>query len=556
MTTMIQNDITFLVPSIEPTLEQESIGTLILAKTAQLNGFKVNIIRFWEIDGNHTDYHLFKHHLVEKISSSNPRVVCCYCRYQEYHIILDVSAYLKTINPDIVISLGGPQAELVASITLQEFPAIDYVCCGEGENSIVKSLDFMLNHPSDENFAKEVPGLVFRNSNGEICENRLPSLIPNYYCRYFYYYDLIPKKVFLNSSSIGIDVGRGCPFSCSFCSTKTFWKQQSRLRNIDNTIDEIIYLKDNYGITRFSFEHDLFTSKKKNVVDFCNKLKEKNLNIQWNCSSRIDTIDHEMIDIMIESGLSAIYFGVESGSQKMQYEIHKNLNIDYVRDIVSYSVNRGLWVTTSFIYGFPNETIEDIEETLQLIYEFSNIGVKNVQIHRLSIDQGTEMYKQYANYLYFSDKNPIVRNLFGFPELTEIVKNNREIFSSFFDFHSRIRDSMNMLPLYNNLQLAFPKTFSRIIESSKVRGFHHSDLVTLFSNCCGPVLDKINDKKKLKSLTAALGAYITHIYIYSIFEVFDSGNNSISNYEKIILEKTFYEEINHWSAPNYIFVNK
>ena len=79
------------------------------------------------------------------------------------------------------------------------------------------------------------------------------------------------------AKSVQIDVGRGCPFACTFCSTKTFWKRKFRLRSVDNILDEIEYVINTYGITDFDFKHDLFTANKRRVLEFCRALRKRKL---------------------------------------------------------------------------------------------------------------------------------------------------------------------------------------------------------------------------------------------------------------------------------------
>ena len=105
-------------------------------------------------------------------------------------------------------------------------------------------------------------------------------------------------------------------------------------------------------------------------------------------------VDREMIDVMVKSGLSGIYFGIESGSPKIQKTTNKNLDLNKTIDIIQYSISKQLSITASFIYGFPEESELDLESTLQLMFDLIKIGVKNVQMHRLSIENGTALFEK------------------------------------------------------------------------------------------------------------------------------------------------------------------
>lgn len=463
-------DILFVTPSYSPSLRQESIGTLIIAKKAQLANYVVKIVRFWEVDM--TRYSSFKIELCNHILTFNPKIVSFYCRGAEYHILVDLASYLKTLQPNICIVFGGPQAELVAEDTLAQFADIDFVCCGEGENTIVPLLDFIIKNNQNIDLARLLPGLVYRDKYNNICKNKLPELLPDNYTRNFNYYDLIPMSVISQSKSVTIDVGRGCPFSCTFCSTKTFWKQKYRLRHISDTINEIDYIIKHFGKKLFSFSHDLFTVNKSRIIEFCDKILENNYNIKWTCSSRIDSINHKMIDKMALSGLVAVYFGIETGSPRMQKIINKRLNIEQCVDIVRYSISRGVAATTSFIYGFPEETYEDLEQTLCIMHKMLSIGA-DVQLHCLSLDKGSVLYEQYHNKQVFV-KNDNLES-FGFYELAGLIEKHPDIFSTFWDYPSELRQNMKFLHTFHSIGREYPKTYIAVISLLLDKGSKYVD---------------------------------------------------------------------------------
>ena len=242
-------DIVFVTPSMAPDMRQESIGTLILAKEVLLNRYEAAIVRFWE--ASRKKYNKFAEEICDRIYAHNPKIVSFYCRASEYHILIDLAKRIKNYSPETFVVFGGPQAEIVAEDTLKHFSCVDYICCGEGENTIVSLLD-MIIHKKEDNTKQTIPGLVYRNKSGNIVKNKLPNLLPDNYKRNFVYYDLVPINIIRNSKSVTLDVGRGCPFSCTFCSTKTFWKQKYRLRDLSNTIYEMEYVVKHFGNKLFS----------------------------------------------------------------------------------------------------------------------------------------------------------------------------------------------------------------------------------------------------------------------------------------------------------------
>lgn len=449
-------DIVFVTPSKKPDMRQESIGTLILAQKAYTYNFKVAIVRFWE--ASQTNYNVFAEELCDRIFAHNPQIVSFYCRGNEYHILIDLAQRIKKIS-NITIVFGGPQAELVAEDTLNLFPCVDYICCGEGENTIVPLLHMILHNNKDD--AKlTIPGLVYRNDNGTIRKNKLPDLLPDNYTHNDLYYNLVPENVIRNSRSVTIDVGRGCPFSCTFCSTKTFWKQKYRLRDLTDTIYEIEYVVNHYGNKLFSFSHDLFTVNKNRVLCFCDKLKESGISIKWTCSARIDCIDENLIEKMSAAGLVGIYYGIESGSERMQKKINKNLNIQRCKEIVKCSIHNKVTVTASFIYGFPGETFDDLNKTLELIHQLEIIGA-DVQLHHLSFEKGSKLYDDYNHKLSFSFREQ--HNEFGVKELSDKISKYPELFSTFWNYSSTIRNEMKYLDIFHAIGREYKDTYVLLI---------------------------------------------------------------------------------------------
>lgn len=443
----MNTDILFVVPATRPRMKEESMGTLILAKKASMEGFNVKIARYWDVESNpKTDYNKFSEEFVDFLLCQSPAIVSFYCRCEEYHICIDISCKIKQKSPYTYIAFGGPQAELVAKDTLQNFPFVDFVCCSEGENTIIPFLKCVLR--KDETLQPvSVDGLTYRDINGMVCQNKYPNFLPDNYARSYYYYDLIPKEVFINTKRMQIDVGRGCPFSCTYCSTKTFWKRKFRLRNLKNIVDEMHYVQMHWGIDTFDFMHDLFTVNRRRVLEFCEEISKRKMKVKWGCDSRIDTIDFELIDKMQEQGMYQIFFGIETGSERMQAIVNKHLSLQKCDDIVKYCISKGLEVTTSFIYGFPDENEEDLEATIKMAVRFQNYGCM-VLTNLCHIMNGTELYKNYKGSLIITKDTAYNSCIPAFNELYPMISEHKEMFSNFCDYPNSLRDEMKYLDAF------------------------------------------------------------------------------------------------------------
>ena len=526
-------DVVFVTPSYLPELSQESIGTLILAETLKQSGFRVSIVRYWQADAPSEDYIAFKSSLLEKILEYDSRIISFYCRCAEYHINVDLARAIKERCPRVIVVFGGPHAELTCGPTLRAFNFIDYICRGEGENTIVPFVRHVLEKGKDVPCV--VPGVAYRH-DGLIRENPFPTFLPDNYKREVNYYNLIPDEVLRHSEILGIDVGRGCPFNCIFCCTKTFWKRIFRFRDLDNIIEEIEYVVKNYGIHTFAFEHDLFTTNKERILHFCEKLDASNIQIKWNCSSRLDTINQQLIDRMYESGLYALYFGIESGSERMQDIINKKLNLKRALPVIEYATRKGIEVTTSFIYGFPEETEQDIEDSLKLMFRLRTVGVKNVQIHRLSFDPGTALYNAHCHELTIPTADPFTMNYHIAVELLDLVKTYPKVFSSFYDYPCALRETLKHIQQFNMLYSLFPNTMALISEACLVEGVRLFDIYILFHELCNSVL--INCTKA--ELQFSHYAFLFESFINNF--VLDDARGAFSKQTKINVNRVFHLE--------------
>lgn len=418
-----------------------SLGTIL-----KREGYSVRIIDFG---------YLIKASLIKETSDSNinidimcnyilnenPDVVSFYTMSNSYYLTIKLSKILKEKKSKIKIIFGGPQATLTSDDTLKICPWIDAIGLGEGEKSISNIIYNLVNNIE---FTNE-HGVAYIKNN-IIIKNQVP-LIKDLDNLPKYDYSLLEGTL---DEKMQLDVGRGCPFGCKYCSTKTFWKRNFRLKSSDRIIDEIIYVKEKFNITDFIFEHDLFTVNKNKVLEFCNKLTKKNINITWGCSSRADTLDEELIRTMKNAGCKGIYLGIETGSEKIQKIVNKNLNLKKIITSIILLKKYNIEVTTSFMYGFPEESEDDINLTLDLIYKLRLLNVDTIQLHLFTVFPGTEYYTQLNDYLYLSNNNLSDAACNDYINLNDknFIESNKNIFSQYLDFKIGLREDLNFLDIY------------------------------------------------------------------------------------------------------------
>ncbi len=295
-----------------------------------------------------------------------------------------VAGISKAIDPACPVLMGGPHATVKAEEVLSICPDVDYVVRGEGENTAVELVRTIAdcglrtadssrgNNPQLET----IQGLSFR-ADGVIRHNPAREKVGHLDELPVPDRSLLKNAITYSSEDMGlIMTSRGCPFSCSFCVTET---RQVRYRSIEHVLAEIRDVKTAYGTTQFSFKDDSFTVNKKRIAEFCAALARENLHIGWECNTRVDLVNEEMLRDMKRAGCNSIKVGIESGSETELARMNKGITLEQARRAAALFRKTGIHWTGYFLMGTPGETLKDIYRTVDFMYEirpdFASIGV-------------------------------------------------------------------------------------------------------------------------------------------------------------------------------------
>ncbi|MFC5148361.1 radical SAM protein [Streptomyces aureoversilis] len=295
---------------------------------------------------------------------------------------------LRRRSPDTLICLGGPAVTPVSAEFLGRFPWADFIVRGEGEATFNELLETL--HAGGD--PSGIRGLTHRKGGEAVVNAERPLFqdLADLPWPAYYAYDMS------KGARLYLDVGRGCPFRCSFCATAPFWERKFRMRPIDDIIRQLEYVRDVFGRTSVNFSHDIFTCDRPWAHKFCDALIARDLGVTWGCSTRTDLIDAELLDKMGAAGCEEIYYGIESGSPKMQRWIKKNLDLERSLEVVRATKAAGIRPVTGFIVGYPTETRETMSETLTRFFQFLEEGQGRSQLFTLVPLHQSPMYKQYA----------------------------------------------------------------------------------------------------------------------------------------------------------------
>src|SRR5437660_4516521 len=169
-----------------------------------------------------------------------------------------------------------------------------------------------------------------------------------------------PNIVTPGRDTAALELGRGCPFACTFCSTNDFFRRNFRLHSPERMLRDMRAIATQYGIRSFVLVHDMFTVDRRKVAAFCDAMIASGEGFTWSCSARTDCVDEELLELMARAGCKGIFYGVEVGSDKMQMVIDKHLATQRAHETIDASERLGIASTVSLISGFPEETWDDV----------------------------------------------------------------------------------------------------------------------------------------------------------------------------------------------------
>lgn len=302
-------------------------------------------------------------------------------------------SYSRKYHPHAKIIVGGGYPTIYPEKCLEDYD-VDTIVIGEGETSLVHILN-RYNNFSDPAFEKKFPfdGYGEKGRDGTIKisplktflnMNDIPAASWNY---------LNVEKYFKNSGyrMLAIEGVRGCPYRCTFCNTRLSWGHKLRYKEVDTLIAEMLDLKKKYQ-AHLHFVDDNRSVNREWIIDFLQKVIENNIEMEPVPSSfHVHHLDEEIIDLLKESGIKTVGIAVETGSLTMQKRLKKNLKFDQVKKVVNLIKSKGLRVHINYLFGFPNESMDQIQDTLKLARQ---LKAHSNQLLALIPYPGTEVFEE------------------------------------------------------------------------------------------------------------------------------------------------------------------
>jgi radical SAM superfamily enzyme YgiQ (UPF0313 family) len=291
---------------------------------------------------------------------------------------------LKERYPDRTILLGGVGPAGCEEALLERFPWITAICRGEGEQTGPQLVRALIEGATLQGIA----GVSYREGD-RVVRNPDRDRISDIDGIPLPAYDRIDLSRF---PALGLMATRGCPYQCSFCSVSPVWLHQSRHRSPDSVVAEMQLLHERTGAEMFLFQDEYFISTKPRLMAFCEALEQSGLKVHWKAFGRVNLVDREMMETMLRSGCVEIRFGIESGCDRTLTKLHKGFTAAQSAEVVALGARLFSRVDTFFIWGFPDETLDDFYQTLLQMIGFRMLGAR-VLPSLLSLLPQTEIYQ-------------------------------------------------------------------------------------------------------------------------------------------------------------------
>jgi len=317
--------------------------------------------------------------MINEFKNVETGIVGISCYTPEYPEVLRLARDVRKVNSACKIIVGGIHPTFYPEDFLDTDERLVDICViGEGEITAFELVDSLLGR--SKKTLNQIQGIAYRQQGqGEVVTTEIRKPSTNLDEISYPEYSLIDMRYYTNANpyairgvflrSMYLSATRGCPSQCTFCVAKKLRQffGTGRVRSAKGLINELKLLKSEYEIDSFYFVDDLFTINKENVKEFCRALRQERLGLIWGCSSKVSTLNEELLKLMSRAGCVQIDFGVERGSDAALDIVRKGQNIDMVKNIFRLCHKYGIRTFANMLVNLPHEKEEDLNDILRLL---------------------------------------------------------------------------------------------------------------------------------------------------------------------------------------------
>jgi anaerobic magnesium-protoporphyrin IX monomethyl ester cyclase len=336
------------------------LGILYLSAFLKREGFSVEVF-----DATFRDFDDFEA-VVKRVK---PRIVGLYANIITRDNVLRLARIAKANGVEFVLA-GGPDASEWCD---QYFAnGIDIIGLNEGEHTLLELIPWL----QQKGMAgiEQVRGIMY-SKDGRPHRTPPRPAITDLDSLPWPDRDVLKMDEYFHAwkshhgeSSVSLITARGCPFHCAWCSSEVFGHTH-RQRSPKDVVDEMLMLKKRYNPDIMWISDDVLTINKKWTHEFIREVKTRKAEHPYECLSRVDLVDRDILKGLRETGCFRIWYGAESGSQKILDSMRKGTTVEQVREAARITQEVGMQAGFFILLGYPDETTADIRTTIDFLKE-------------------------------------------------------------------------------------------------------------------------------------------------------------------------------------------
>ncbi|MBN8621085.1 MAG: radical SAM protein [Anaerolineae bacterium] len=332
------------------------LGILYISAYLKRQGFAVGVF-----DSTFRTMNDFKN----LITSERPSIVGIYTNMMTKRNVLEMVRLCKEAKLKVV--LGGPEPPYYAADYLQR--GADVIVKGEGELTLAELIPHLALSGTVQ--LESIQGIAFLDGDGKLVETLPRPFIPDLSANPWPDREAIDIPMYMKTwkdhhgkSSVSVIQARGCPYTCRWCSHSVYGNSHRR-RTPEDAADEVLWIKEHYNPDLIWYADDVFTINSRWFFQYADALKQRGVRIPFECISRADRLNEEVVKTLADMGCYRLWNGSESGSQRVLDAMDRKVKVKDVQEkthlLQRYGIETGMFI----MLGYDGETIQDLEETVE-----------------------------------------------------------------------------------------------------------------------------------------------------------------------------------------------
>ena len=376
------------------------LGLAYMAAVLEQNGFEVKIFDCPVCEMDHEK-------LKSELSSYQPTMVGIGSMTPTIESALKSARVAREACPDAKILMGGPHATFSGDEILASEKAVDIIVRGEGEETL-------LELARQQSSLGDIKGIAFRKDD-KIVQTANRPYIQDLDALPLPAYKLLPmdKYNITGRNLLSVISSRGCPYQCPFCVASQMFGAPFRARSPSKVLDEMEWLRDEFGAEGIAFQDDTLTFDKNRALQICDGMTERKMKLPWGCGTRADAVTKDLVAKMSKAHCDEVMFGVESGCQRMRDVLKKRVTNEQCENAIKWTKDAGIFVTVSVILGLPWRDKGDAYRKAWILFAEWNLTMFGSAMLHLSVEPNSaSLVKSYGwkmsdNWAMYNTMNPI-----------------------------------------------------------------------------------------------------------------------------------------------------